>query len=612
MPLGPVFRHEMLAAGRKRRYFAVRVLIGLGMLALLAVGYQTVYQQLRYQQGALTGDYGATVTLSISGVAQLTATFYTLFAWATMIGVLAVTPAVAAGAIASERERRTIEYLFATDLSNSEIVLDKLAARLLTVGKLVLATLPVLAIFRLLGGVPGSLLLTHFAMLASTATLTAAIALTVGVWCERARDAVPRALAAVFLWLIALPLGFIALWQLGLYGVPWAEWLQDRVVMPLVTAMSAVHPVMMLATSAGISGGVLGVDVDRGAIALMVGFQLLAAAALLGLTVAVVRRVHLNAASSPGVRQKAAAGAPDSRSPYERRPMLWKEMFAASVKKQTSKWAMRIGVTLLVIVVGTPLVTLLVGGLARYRSIDFEDYMQLATGMVGTCGSILVLLMGSRAAGLITYEHERDTWLSLLTTPLPAGEIVTAKTLGNLYAFRWPLIGVVLMPLLGTLLDISAVLATLGVAATLGCLSWTATAIGLAVSLRMKSSIKAIGVTVFVLLSIGAFYSGLAGTFAGLSGASEESLSLLIFPPLAPFLLIVPVIAVFDSTPDYIMASYFVGLILYGAVGFFVTLGNTARFDQLCGRSVGYWRPVPGTTTPQRGPLAKPSPDASL
>ena len=56
-----------------------------------------------------------------------------------------MTPAVAAGGIASERQRRTIEYLFATDLSNGEIVLDKLCARLLTVGKLLLATLPVLA-----------------------------------------------------------------------------------------------------------------------------------------------------------------------------------------------------------------------------------------------------------------------------------------------------------------------------------------------------------------------------------------------------------------------------------------------------------------------------------
>ncbi|MEO0531399.1 MAG: hypothetical protein AAF266_12620, partial [Planctomycetota bacterium] len=85
MPLGPVFRHEMLAAGRKRRFFAVRVVVGLGMLGLLGVGYMTVVQETRIQRLMATGEYTDEFTLSISALAQLTAKFYLFFAWATWV-----------------------------------------------------------------------------------------------------------------------------------------------------------------------------------------------------------------------------------------------------------------------------------------------------------------------------------------------------------------------------------------------------------------------------------------------------------------------------------------------------------------------------------------------
>jgi ABC-type transport system involved in multi-copper enzyme maturation permease subunit len=601
MPLGPVFRHEMLAAGRKRRYFWVRVLVGVGMLLLLTIGYMSVYEQARFQQSYAGTDSAG--HLSISGAAMLSSTFYVMFAWATMLGVLLITPAIAAGAIATERERRTIEYLFATDLSNSEIVLDKIAARLLVVGKLVLATLPVLAIFRLLGGVPGALLLTHFAMLASTATLTAAIALTVGVWCERGRDAVPRAIGAVFAWIVALPVAFFISSLLMLWGSPWADWTNMNVLLPSIQAMAAVHPLMMLLQSSGVMGGVLGIDLDRWAIARMVLLHLAGAAALLAISVAMVRRVHLRAAAKPGVRLKAVAGEPASRSPYEKRPMLWKEMFAASVRKRsTKKWVARLGIGLLLLAVGSPLAVMLFGVFTGQWEVDYEAYMGVATGIVTSCGSILILLIGSRAAGLVTYEHERDTLVSLLSTPLESEAIISGTSWGNLYAYRWPLMALVLITLLGALIDITAVLATVGFIASLAVLSWAATAIGLAISMRMKNSIKAIAAAMFLMLSIGLFYSLFAMTFSAISGAGDEGMALFVFPPLAPFLLAFPlIISTESSTPEFVYAAYFIGLGFYAALGFFVTVSNKQWFDKATGRSAE--RPEP-PATPVHQPLA--------
>lgn len=578
----------MLAAGRKRRYFWARALIGLGMLALLGVAHQIAVERGRAEQFT-TGGASGEVRLSISGMAYLTSAFYTSFAWSTMFGVLLITPAVAAGAIASERERRTIEYLFTTDLSNREIVLDKIAARLCTVGALVLATLPVLALFRLLGGVPGWLLLTHFAMLAGAATLTAAIAVTVGVWCDRARDAVPRAMGAVFVWLIALPLGFLLQMQLNVYQGAWADLLNTYVVGPLVGAMAMVHPIVMMATSAGVSGGLLGVDADLRAITIMVLLQFVAAGFLMAFCIAMVRRVHLRDAARPGARvKKGAPGENVSRSPYDKRPMLWKEMFAASVAKRRAKWVLRLGVILLFAAVATPLATTLVMGVFWPRGNSFEDYMAVATSMVSACGSLVALLAGTRAAGMISHERERDTWLSLLTTPLEARDIVAAKSLGNLYAFRWQYSGVVAIPLSGALLDLRAIPAAIGVAVVLACVVWAATAIGLAVSLRMSNSVKAVGVTTFVLLAIGVFYTFLASIFFALAGAYGDSMALVQFPPLVPMILVIPMmLAASEGTnyyPDWFPAVVVAGILFYLFLAMVFTTSNVNLFDRLCQR----------------------------
>lgn len=587
MPLGPVFRHEMLSAGRKRRYFWAVVVVGLAMLALLTLGYATVSEANRIARYASGADSSQ---LSIAGVARLTSTFYVMFAWATMIGVLLITPVVTAGAIATERERRTIEYLFATDLSNSEIVFDKLLARLLVVAKMVLATLPVLAIFRLLGGVPGKLLLLHFAMLASTATLTAAIALTVGVWCARARDAASRAIAAVFLWLISLPLLFGMLAYLHWLGYGWSVWSADHLLTPLISFMAQIHPILALTRFIGVAGTVLGVDTDSTAIAKMIGYQLLVAAGFLILSVLMVRRVHLNSASSPGQRKEQASGAPSNRSPYERRPMLWKEMFAASVKKKETfraVWIRRLGIGVLLLVVFGTLLTMLWQAYLGVFEVDFEGFMWVASAMTTTCGSILMLMMGARAAGLVTNERERDTWLSLLTTPLTAGDIVNAKVLGNFYAFRWAIVGVALIPLLGVLLNPIALFPTLATLATIACAGWAASAIGIAFSLRMKSSIKAVGGAVLLLLAIGAFYTPLAVTFVSLAGAPDESVMLLVLPPCVPFLFMIPINAVafgLGSEREWLFAAYFAGLLFYAFLGFTVTMSSVSTLDRVCGR----------------------------
>ena len=68
-----------------------------------------------------------------------------------------------AGSIAEEKDRKTLEFLLATDLRNREIILSKLGARLANLLLFILTGLPILSILQFLGGVDPNLVLAGFA-----------------------------------------------------------------------------------------------------------------------------------------------------------------------------------------------------------------------------------------------------------------------------------------------------------------------------------------------------------------------------------------------------------------------------------------------------------------
>ena len=67
------------------------------------------------------------------------------------------------GTIAGEKQRKTLHYLLASQLSTGEIVLGKLLARMLMVFVYLVAAVPLLFLLRLFGGVELSLILVTFA-----------------------------------------------------------------------------------------------------------------------------------------------------------------------------------------------------------------------------------------------------------------------------------------------------------------------------------------------------------------------------------------------------------------------------------------------------------------
>ena len=105
MLMGPVFRAELLRTGRQRRYYVLRLVYGLVLLMLV----WTPYEQLRWQQTVIRRGGRRAVRREQTFIA---------FAVVQLITVLLLVPAVFGGAIADEKQRKTLHYLMASQLSS--------------------------------------------------------------------------------------------------------------------------------------------------------------------------------------------------------------------------------------------------------------------------------------------------------------------------------------------------------------------------------------------------------------------------------------------------------------------------------------------------------------
>ena len=137
--------------------------------------------------------------------------------------VMLAAPAATAGAICLDRARGTLAHMLMTDLSDAEIVLGKLAARLLPVFGLVACTWPVMAISSLLGGIDPIALTLAFAIIVAVAVLGCTMALALSVWARKSHEVILATYTVFILGLLLWPIWYF-LSMAGWVGPPptWA------------------------------------------------------------------------------------------------------------------------------------------------------------------------------------------------------------------------------------------------------------------------------------------------------------------------------------------------------------------------------------------------------
>ena len=115
--LGPVFVNEWLTTSRRWQVYAGRS----AFVAALLVGLWSAWVSRASNQGVPT----------IQIMASVGEGFFNAIVFTQMTLTLMVAPASTAGAICEDRSSGKLEQLLTTELSDSEIILGKLAARLL-------------------------------------------------------------------------------------------------------------------------------------------------------------------------------------------------------------------------------------------------------------------------------------------------------------------------------------------------------------------------------------------------------------------------------------------------------------------------------------------------
>jgi len=470
MLFGPIFAADVISSGRRSRYYLIRIGYALLVAMVLALCYAPAW---------------SSAPATIRSTAALAAAFFSGFAALQISAVLVLGPAFTAGTIATERERRTIEYLFATDLSNVEIVYGKFAAALLRMAVLLLVSLPILALARLLGGIAADRMLCVFAVTASTAVTVTALAIAVSVWTPKARDAVIRTYLLLF-GLLVLPLLVRSLVRVlaGLSSMALSAWgypleLADRALGLIGAGNPYPALVAILAQDFRMIPNAASPWTLVGELALAQG---VVALTCLILAPWGVRRVHLRAAGGAKARLPrggvvsdtsvgsvpAAARSPAGPEVWQNAPMIWKELFTERAQSRLGLVGKIVATLAALVILGSTIVAFVIYWNATNTDADvaFQAFCAVMATLV-ICGSLL--LLAARGATSITSEKEKDTWTALLGTPLEASEIVLAKFWGTLYAGRWMLVLLAFLWLLGSivypllLLSLPALLVSLAV-----------------------------------------------------------------------------------------------------------------------------------------------------
>jgi ABC-type transport system involved in multi-copper enzyme maturation permease subunit len=450
---GPVLFYEALRAARRTRFFVLRWLYAIGLLLLLFWVHWIWGMENNYHNGPVEQAY--------KQQAKLAEQFFYVFAAVQFAVVVLLTPAYIAGAVAEEKERRTLEFLLATDLRGREIVFGKLLARLGNLTLLVMTGLPVLSLMQFFGGIDPGLLLASFAFTGLTAGSLAGLGILLSVQRRRARDAI------ILTYLAAA--GYVTIASATLL-IPhyWTEYHQEAqrtqiavnpafrqpVTAPYIEEIQSTvdwfnsgNPFFCLGkityaveTGSPPLADELWAQMER--YALVHG---LFAVGCVALAVLRLRPVALaQAGALPRQKKRRFQLIRFRRPPVGRLPMLWKEVRVEGGLR--FGWFGRILVALVVCISFVPAVIIvyLLFFDSYLSSINYHHaWTELGTPINSwvrvinpIVSSLMLLGVAVRAAGAFGSERDRDTLVSLMTTPLTTQEIYWAKWAGSLLSVR--------------------------------------------------------------------------------------------------------------------------------------------------------------------------------
>ena len=400
--LGPLVRVEMLTSARRFRNYLLRSAY-VGVLALCLWG---AYESVGSWRGAN----------DLSRMSAVGEAFFATFSVVQLLAVLLCAPAYTCGAVALEKDHKTLELLLTSQLSAWEIVVGKYVSRLLHVVMVLACGVPMLMWGMLFGGFSTWQVAAVMALAVGVAMAAGALGLCLSVWAKRTRQALVGTYALLLLYLVVVPLGLAVVDQIPNWGFDESWWL------------GILHPFFLLGEVIEYRGD----DVPR--VWAFAGGCAVVSLLLVALAVWRLRPVYIRQTYGTPKRVKRRRR---NLPPVWSNPVAWKEVFTLR-HSGLGRLSMVVYVLLFACFVFSY-------GYERWRDLAYsgggEPMLRMA---VPTLIGLTLVLAGLTAAGLITGERDRHTLEVLLATPLGGSQIVWGKLLG----VGWRMMGWLVPPVL--------------------------------------------------------------------------------------------------------------------------------------------------------------------
>lgn len=228
MFIGPVLVREMAVASRRVRNYGARAGYVAGLLGVAATAWFVLAGTQVISSPGDMARFGGIVFQWLALLQLVLAVFFS--------GVLSAT------AVAQEKDRRTLELLLLTSLTNSELVLGKLLASLLHVLVLLGAAFPFFLFIALWGGVSLGQITSCFLVTLGSVLVCGSLGSTLALWREKTLQSLTMTVLGLVFWLVFGEMvaagGLGASWL----GIPTRHW--AAVISPWQAILVAIRPVV--------------------------------------------------------------------------------------------------------------------------------------------------------------------------------------------------------------------------------------------------------------------------------------------------------------------------------------------------------------------------------
>ena len=419
--VGPVFTREVATTPRSWRHYLSRALYVSALFGLVLTAWLIL---IGSQQVRSLGD------LSRFGAAVFALLAPLQLAMAVMFSAL-----LTAAAVAQEKDRRTLDLLLMTNLSNSELVLGKLLASMLSVLVLVVAAIPLLMLITLLGGVSFVQVARVVAVTLSAAAVAGSLGSMIALWREKTFQSLALTALVLMFWILAGEA--IAA---GLFGTTWKGTAAEH----WATAVSPLRAILAAMAPFGSSAEIM--PWCRGPVNL---FLLLSIGATILINLWAILRVRTWNPTQAVVLRQQATSADDtdeqattkagrrSRHVWDN-PILWREVRTWAYGRKII--LVRFAYLVVFAICAAALFGLLndENGGARYASLIVPAAKPLVPLLV-----IGLVLVNALAVTSLTNERDLRALDLLLVTDLTPKEIIFGKLGGVIYNSK----EIILLPL---------------------------------------------------------------------------------------------------------------------------------------------------------------------